>query len=114
MYAILLASVRDLTLKERIDSKFQDQGWGSEDAIVRVGDTIMGAFNDDEFREYGLNCILCKQGRNLGSIENACANCKFNLPAVTPQTPQEDVLITTDRYRYRPRGVLYQEVRAIS
>ena len=83
VYAILLAAVQDLTPEQRVDSGFQNQGWGSESAIVRVGDTIVGEFNNEQLREYGLNCILCKKGSDHGSIENACDNCKCSLSAAT-------------------------------
>ncbi|KAF1967424.1 hypothetical protein BU23DRAFT_559344, partial [Bimuria novae-zelandiae CBS 107.79] len=74
VYAILLASVQNLTLQERLASGFRDQGWGGENATIRAGDTVSGTFTDGEFREYGLNCILCTKGIELGSIEQACAN----------------------------------------
>ncbi|KAF2448531.1 hypothetical protein P171DRAFT_440895 [Karstenula rhodostoma CBS 690.94] len=72
--SLLLAAVQNLTLEDRVDSEFQNEGWGGEDAVVTVGDTIDGGFKDAELRVHGLNCVLCKTGRGLGSVENACSN----------------------------------------
>lgn len=71
---LLLAAVQNLTLQERVDSDVQSKGWGGEDAVVSVGDTIDGSFKDADLRIYKVNCVLCKTGRGLGSIENACSN----------------------------------------
>ena len=77
VYAILLAAIQNLTSEERVASGFRNQGWGGEDAVVRVGDTVEGTFKDEEFRDFGLNCLLCKKGHGSAPIEQACSNCKY-------------------------------------
>lgn len=83
VYSILRATVQNLTVTERTDSAFQNDGWGGDSAVVSVGDTIDGAFKDTELRFYGMNCLLCKSGRGLGSVENACSNCAYALSCET-------------------------------
>lgn len=77
VYAILQEAVHNLTLEQRVDSRFEDRVWGGEDAVVQAGDSLYGKFTDDRFREYGMNCILCTKGRDSKSIEQACSNCKY-------------------------------------
>lgn len=105
VYAVLSAAVQDLTLRERIASGFQNQGWGGEDAPVSVDDTVQGTFSTDEFMNFGLNCLLCKAGRESGSIEHACSNCMFFCGQDPPLNTTQG--LTSNRYRFRQRRDLH-------
>ena len=109
VYAILLEAVRNLTFEQRVDSRFKNQGWGGEDAVVQVGDSIYGDVKGDQYRLYGLNCVICKKGRLLGSIEQACSNCK-HAPRCNPYS-NAVVELTWSRFRPRKCYILHKKIR---
>jgi len=78
-FSIIRAAVQDLTLPQRVDPGFRNDGWGGEAAVVRVGDTVSGNFKGTNFRLFGTHCILCTAGAGNEMIEHACSNCR--LPA---------------------------------
>lgn len=74
-YQLLLAAMQNLTLDQRVDPKFKNEGWGGSNAVVSVGDVIELNWAGTENRTVALDCMICSAGQGNGTIEGACANC---------------------------------------
>jgi hypothetical protein len=78
-------AISNLTLAERYDNGSAMSGFGSRDAVLRVGDVIEVDSKRSGNSTISLDCFVCTTGAEGGLIENACENCTLRRSFHTSQ-----------------------------
>ncbi|KAF2685209.1 hypothetical protein K458DRAFT_450106 [Lentithecium fluviatile CBS 122367] len=68
-------AITNLTSSERVDGRYpSNTGFGSNDAVLRVGDVLEVDWKRGGNGTMGLDCFVCTAGAEGGLVENACDN----------------------------------------